>query len=128
MKYKKQILLILAVAVIILELLPFGAVLRFYSPEDGEMIRTYSYFSLTPYGYANFGPLITAVFSCILLALTVISFFVRKNGLNKAITAISASAFLTSLMPLMFGLSHFSAVGGVISALLLAEMCISLKK
>jgi hypothetical protein len=50
-------------AAVILELLPYGVVLRFGQP-DGEPIRqTFSYFSLIPYGYAAFSPLITAVMS-----------------------------------------------------------------
>ena len=81
MKKAKITSLVLIIAILILEILPYGAVCRFMGdPEAGIVIRyTYSYFDLTPFGYANFGPLFTAILSCILLLLIVLSLFIKVN-------------------------------------------------
>ena len=73
MKIRKLLLSFLAGIALIFELLPNGVVLRFMNPEGEPWVRTYSYFSLVPYGYANFGPLIAAVLTCVLIILIAIS-------------------------------------------------------
>lgn len=116
---KKQITsLALIIAVLILEIIPYGAVCRFMGdPKTGTVLRyTYSYFDLTPFGYANFGPFLTAVLSCILTILIVINS--NKIKLSKPIAIISTIAVATSLMPLFFGLSYYSVLGGLITLLL----------
>ena len=74
MKIRKLLLSFLAGIALIFELLPNGVVLRFMNPEGEPWVRTYSYFSLVPYGYANFGPLIAAVLTCVLIILTIVVF------------------------------------------------------
>ena len=64
---KNLLLSIFAFAILVLELLPNGVVLNFANPEGAPWRKTYSYFSLTPFGYANFGPFITSVLTCILI-------------------------------------------------------------
>ncbi len=120
MKIKKAGLLLLSASAIILELLPYGAVLNFGNPEGEPWRRTFSYFSLTPFGYANFGPFITALLTCVLLVLSVIFIFKYSKGLNTAIMNISGIAALVSLSPVLFGISYISAVGVVITVVLLA--------
>ncbi len=119
MKKTKIISLILIIAVLVLEILPYGAVCNFIGdPEANITIRhTYSYFDLTPYGYANFGPFLTAILSCILTILIVVS-SPDKVNLNKPIAIISAIAVITSLMPLLYGLNFYSFVGALITLLL----------
>ena len=56
MKIKKSLFVVLPLVALILELLPNGVVLNFANPDGEPWRRTYSYFSLTPFGYANFGP------------------------------------------------------------------------
>ena len=121
MKKTKIISLILIIAVLVLEILPYGAVCNFMGdPEANITIRnTYSYFDLTPYGYANFGPFLTAILSCIITVLIVILGSDKVN-LNKPIAIISAIAVITSLMPLLYGLSFYSFVGALITLLLSA--------
>ncbi len=113
----------LPAAAVVLETLPYGAVLNFFvQAEDGSfglMRQTYSYFSLTPFGYANFGPLITALLSCVLLLAGIIYLACGKG--RKAIKIISIIAVLASLAPLCFGLSYFSLPGVIISVLLALE-------
>ncbi len=117
---KRIISLFILLAVIILELLPYGAVLNF-APAPGETIRqTFSYFSLVPFGYANFGPFLTAILSCILIFLSLIHLLKGKG--KRAIFTASFIAFISSLLPLMFGFSYMTGIGIIISALLLANM------
>ncbi len=123
MKSRRLWLVLLPAAAVLLELLPYGAVLNFgVQAEDGSIEtiqRTYSYFSLTPFGYALFGPLLTAVLSCLLVALGVLYLW-RGKG-KAALKVLSVIAVLLSLSPLLYGVNYFSALGAVISALLLAE-------
>ena len=123
MKKLKTSLLVSVVVSIILEALPYGAVCNFATPE--KTIRTlFSYFDLTPFGYANFGPFLTACLSCVILLLSVLMFVSDKPVINKAATIISAMSVVTSLMPLMFGVSYFSVIGGIISALMIIQFVI----
>ena len=120
MRVKRIVLPILSASAIILELLPYGAVLNFANPDGEPWRQTFSYFSLTPFGYANFGPFITALLTCVLLILSVICIFKYSKGLNTAIMNISGIATLVSLSPLLFGISYVSAVGVAITVILLA--------
>ncbi len=105
MKRRKLWFVLLPAAAILLELLPYGAVLNFgVQAADGSIDtirRTYSYFSLTPFGYALFGPLLTAVLSCLLVALGVLYLW-RGRG-KSALKGLSIVAVLLSLSPLLNG-------------------------
>lgn len=72
-KVKSWLLLLLSLATIVLMLLPYGAVLEFgFMGESGQVEyarHTYSYFSLTPFEYADFGPLLSPVLTCVLAVL-----------------------------------------------------------
>ena len=128
MKKLKFAAIIICALIIILEILPFGAVLNFMndpaapSPYTRE---TYSYFCLTPFGYANFGPFLCAVLSVVLLVLHVVCTAVKaKKGAYSASIALNLFALLFSVTPiLMFGSGYFSAIGLVISALI-AILCL----
>ena len=120
MKMKKILLLFLPLVSLIFELLPYGAVLNFANPEGEPWRRTYFYFSLTPFGYGNFGPLITAILTCILLVLVVVYLFKSHKGLNIAIMNVSGFATATSLLPWMFGFSYITVIGVIVSMLLAA--------
>ena len=125
MKMKKKIItLALILSALVLEILPYGAVCNFANPEGEPFRKTYSYFSMIPYGYGDFGPLITAILTCVLLVIIVLSILLKKDW-SKSISIISAIATLTSLAPLMFGFSNFSLVGAMISACILATFVIS---
>lgn len=121
---KKMITLALLLSALILEILPYGAVCNFANPEGESWRKTYSYFSMIPYGYGDFGPLITAILTCVLLVIIILSILLKKDW-SKSISIISAIATLTSLAPLMFGISSFSLVGAMISACILATFVIS---
>lgn len=121
---KKMITLAILLSALVLEILPYGAVCNFWNPEGEPWRKTYSYFSMIPYGYGDFGPLITAILTCILLVIIVLSILLKKDW-SRSISIISAIATLTSLAPLMFGFSNFSIVGAMISACILATFVIS---
>lgn len=116
---KKIRLLILPIVTIILQILPCGAVLVF-APSPTERVReTFSYFNLTPFGYANFAPFITALLTCIILLLALIS--IKLEKMRKAVFWLSLAAAIISLLPLVFGIDYYSVVGGIITITLAIE-------
>lgn len=117
-KPKKMLLLLLPAVALVLEIIPNGVVLNFANPEGNPWRQTYSYFDLTPFGYANFGPLITAILTCVLLVLAVICLFKPQKGLNTAILTVAGFATAASLMPLMFGFDYITVSGVIITILL----------
>ena len=119
LKIQKALLAVLPAAAIVLELLPYGAVLHFANGFAGTIRETFSYFSFIPFGYANFGPLCTAVLSCLLLGLAAVYLLSGKG--RPILRIVSVAAFAVSLTPLLLGLSSFSVCGGAISVLLGAE-------
>lgn len=125
---KRIFLLILTILTLILEIIPYGAVCIFQADGGKRIIQTFSYFDLIPFGYANFGPILTAMLTCVLLVLTFIYALKCSKRLNTAITTISAVATATSLLPLLYGIEFYSIVATVITALLAATFGCSLIK
>ena len=110
---RKLIMLFTSLIALVLEILPYGAVCNFANPEGEPWRRTYSYFDLTPFGYANFAPLIVALLTCVLIILIVVS-LISKKQMKMPILAISAIATVLSLAPLLYGIRFFSVVGAFI--------------
>lgn len=125
---KKLITLCLLLCTLVFEILPYGAVCNFATPEGPPHRATYSYFSMIPYGYAHFSPLLTAILTCVLLLIVLISIIFKKaNGKKTAILAGIAS--LISLCPMLYGLDDYSIVGALISlCLIAATVVVSLPK
>ena len=121
MKAKRLSCLLLPVLTVVLELLPYGAVCNFANPEGEPFRRTYAYFDLTPFGYANFSPLLTALLTCVMLALLVVFLFTGKAKLARVATLMTLTAAALSLCPLLLGIRYYSVVGGLITVTLLAE-------
>ncbi len=120
MKKYKLISLVGCILLIFLEALPVGAVLNF-AESGGEAVRsTFSYFSLVPYGYANFGPFLTAVLTVVLALITLISLFSNKGWLCTARIFLSVAAVITSLLPLMLGTDYFTLTAVIITLILSA--------
>jgi len=119
---KRLFYLILPIITLILEILPYGAVCNFANPEGEPWRKTFSYFDLTPFGYANFAPLLTAIITCLILVLIVV--YCIKGNVRTAIKAknILFVAIVMSLGPLVFGITYFSMVGGLITLSLVAEL------
>lgn len=122
---KRLIYIILPVITLILEILPYGAVLNFARPsEDGEIgyfRETYSYFDLMPYGYGNFFPLITAILTCVVLVLLGIYCLVGKKQFITITKGIACFATVCSCFPVLMGIKYFSLVGILISLSLAVE-------
>ena len=114
---KKLIMLFTTLIALVLEILPYGAVCNFANPEGEPWRRTYSYFDLTPFGYANFAPFIVALLTCVLIILIVVS-LVSKKEIKAPILAVSAIATVLSLAPLLYGIRFFSVVGAFITVAL----------
>ena len=91
---KKIRLLILPIITIVLEILPYGAVLVFATSPTDRVRETFSYFSLTPFGYANFAPFITAMLTCVVLLLALIS--IKQKKVCKALFIVSLVATVIS--------------------------------
>lgn len=123
MKKYKITLLISIIVSIVLEALPYGAVCNFATPEE-TIRQTFSYFDLTPFGYANFGPFLTACLTCILLLLVVLLIAKDSGKIKSVASVVSGISVVTSFMPLMFGMSFYSVVGGMISAMMIIQFII----
>ena len=122
MKNKRFLYLLLPVVTLSLEMLPYGAVCNFANPEGKSWRRTYSYFSLTPFCYANFAPLLTAIVTCAVLVLLLTYCFTDRHRVVGAVKALLCVGAILSLCPLLLGVSFYSLVGGLISASLIAEL------
>ena len=114
---KKLIMLCTTLIALVLELLPYGAVCNFANPEGDPWRRTYSYFDLTPFGYANFAPFIVALLTCALTVMIVVS-LVSKKPIRTPILTVSAIATVLSLAPVLDGISFVSLVAAFISGAL----------
>lgn len=136
---KRFLYLILPIITLILEILPYGAVCNFMRPPSevnpdapvGHFRELYSYFDLTPFGYANFAPLLTAVLTCAILVMLLIYLFTGKQGIASATKVMVGIGVLLSLCPLLFGISFFSVVGALITVSLVAQfvfMQLTIKK
>ncbi len=118
-------IVLLPIAALILETLPFGAVCVF-APSPTERVRqTFSYFSLTPFGYANFAPFLTALATCVMLLLAILALVKKSGKIVRTLFAVSVIAALLSLAPLLFGVEFYSVCGGFITAALVLEAVLS---
>ena len=124
------VLLAITVMILILEIIPYGAVLEFahMTPELtlGYYEEHFSYFDPMVYGHGHFGPLITAVLTCMLAVITVIAVFFENRAVRIALRVVSVLTLLCSLSPMLTGC--YSPVGMAISILMSVTCIISLKK
>ena len=125
---KKLLYLILPVCTLFLELIPYGAVCNFARPAtDGSIGRfrvLYSYFDLTPFGYANFSPLITGVITCLALLFLAIYCLSGNEKWMRLTRNTLLVCTIVSVGPLTLGIDFFSLVGALITATLIAELLI----
>lgn len=121
---RRLLYLILPIITLILEVLPYGAVCNFARPEQEPWRKTFSYFDLTPFGYANFAPLLTAITTCAILGLLVVYLFTEKQRMIMVARGLLCIGTVLSLCPLLYGISFFSIVGALISISLIAEFVI----
>ena len=119
---KRMLYLILPIVTLILEILPYGAVCNFANPEGESWRRTFSYFDLIPFGYANIAPLLTSITTCAILILLLVYLFTDKRCMISGTKALLCVAIILSLCPLLYGINFFSVVGALITVSLIAEL------
>ncbi|MBQ8164026.1 MAG: hypothetical protein IJZ93_06670 [Clostridia bacterium] len=122
-KYRFSVCIFPLIA-LVLEMLPYGAVLRFANPEAEAIRRTFSYFDPTPFGYANFAPFLTALCSVGAITLCIIACIRHKRNLYKVTVVLCAITLVLSLCPLMIGVKFFSVIGALISVSWALATCI----
>lgn len=130
MKRLKIFCILILVIIIVLEVLPFGAVLNFADPssEKGYIRATYSYFDLTPFGYANFSPFLCACLSVVLLIYHLIALFLKAKGKSYSVSCVLATvSLLLSITPLMYGLLYYSVIGVTITVFVFILLVLSVK-
>ena len=120
---KKRILyLLLPVITLILEILPYGAVCNFANHEGDPWRRTYSYFTLTPFGYANFSPFLTAILTCLIVVFVLVFCITGSARTANTVKFILCAAVLLSLGSLAYGIAYYTFVAGLITLSLGAEL------
>lgn len=113
---KKRLLCIVFPAIaLILEILPFGAVCNFAVSPEKIQRKTFSYFSLIPYGYANFTPFITAMITCVVIVLLLVYCFRGKHSIAKASKVLTGVGAVVSFGQFFLGLNYISIVSVLIS-------------
>ncbi|HEX2938249.1 MAG TPA: hypothetical protein VHO66_04945 [Ruminiclostridium sp.] len=105
-----------------LEMLPDAVMLPFASGPNKWVTKTFSYFSLTPFGYAEYFPLLTGALTFTVIVFSAI-LLLKKNRdskLRKTAFLCSIIAFILSAIPLFkYGTVYFSILNYTISALML---------
>ncbi len=119
---KRLLYLFLPLVTLILEILPYGAVCNFANPEGKPWRMTFSYFDLTPFGYANFAPFLTAIITCAILGLLLLYLFTEKTKTIVAAKVLLCVGVVLSLCPLLLGIHYFSIVGALITVSMIAEL------
>lgn len=124
-KLGKVLTVLLPVVALFLESLPYGAVLIFKDFPDRTIRTTYSYFSPTPWGYANFPPGITALLTCVLLMAAILAAAKDSRKALLRVFGISLAAAAISPMQLLYTINNFSVTGCLITVTLAAECVLS---
>ena len=100
---KKNILaLCTTIFALILEMTPYGAVLYFGMPDRDPVRKTFSYFSLVPYGYAVFFPLLTAILTVLLFVFLLLAIVKKSKKLENTAFYLSFVGAIFSFLPLFF--------------------------
>ena len=106
-------------AALVLEILPVGAVLIF-APAPGERVtESFSFFSLTPFGYANFFPLLAGVSTAASALILAVGLIRRRRRSTPAFVFSVIAAVFAALPAVVFGTEYMNAASWAIFALLL---------
>ena len=116
MKKNFFILLVLTFLTVIFEILPFGVRLYFAHPDGDPILETFSYWSITPYGYGTLSQFPASILTIAIFILAAVGFFTEKRTLLLVYAIVSAVAALLSFVPYFDG--SFTWVSFFISILL----------
>ena len=111
-------------AAVIVEALPFSAVLKFGTP-SAEATKTEVYSSFDPlvFGNGNVAPMICSVLSVLLLVISVAAVIAKKRALGEIGVILSALTFVESLAPVFTG--HMTVWTVVIAVFLVCSAVVS---
>lgn len=109
-------------AALALEIFGKGAVLIFADGPASRIVKNFSYFSLAPFGYANFWPFLTGLLT-VGAAAVLSAALCKKGGAPKAQNAafaLTVFAFTFSLLPLVFfGVEYMNTASYAVSGALI---------
>lgn len=109
-------LLALALA-LLLEALPCGVTMRFAAGPGDYLLKTFSFFDLTPLGYGDPAPMAAGILTAAALVLVLAGRLKGSAGLRKAALALTVLACLSAILQLvLFG--QMNLMGAAVAALL----------
>ncbi len=115
-RWKRWFLPLLPAAVLALGALPNSVVMYFARYQGDRYEQFYSFYSLMPLGYGNWGPMLTMALSAVLLVACLWN-AVKPSRPRERLTALLAFvALLASLLNLLF--HEMTPIGWIISLLL----------
>lgn len=116
-------ILLSQVMALVFEMFPDALMLPFASGPNHWVTKTFSYFSLTPFGYAEFSPVLTGVLTIIIIALSAINLIQARKAalkLQNADFICAIIAFVFSILHLLkYGAAYMTFPSYAISALIL---------
>ncbi len=122
-RWKGWLLPLLPVAVLALGALPNSVSMRFANYQGEPYVRFYSFYSLMPLGYGNWGPMLTMALSSVLLAVCIWNAIKPSRPRLKLTALLALIALLASLLNLLF--QEMTPIGWIISLLLALLMGLS---
>ena len=129
MKLKRILAFLSATVALILECLPYGAVLKFAVDEGKTERKFFSFFDLTVYGNGNFFPFLTGILT-VLLVLSIGMYWVKKSEkAQKSAFLLAFCGTVFSLFPaFLYGLDYLSPVSGIVTGCLLISTLLLFQK
>ena len=121
MKTRRNLLSIAALfalaLALLLEALPGGVTMRFAAGPGDYLLKTFSFFDLTPLGYGDLAPMAAGVLTAAALILALARLLSGRAGLRKAALILTVLACLSAILQLvLFG--QMNLMGAAVAALL----------
>ena len=108
-------------AAIVFELFPNGVILWWGNPDGVPTKTLHSYFDPTPYGVAQFSPLITAGLTVIAAILTIIALIIgnKHSKFRNTLFIFLTVTAVISMCPVLYGFRYVTSIGVCITAFLI---------
>lgn len=117
--------LVLAVAMLVIEALPFSVRLYFSNGTE-QFLEEYSYFNVRLFGFAVFFTFPIAILTCGMVATGILSLFLRKDALRVLVCVLSLLNAIASVLSLVFSYAAVSATGISVSMVAVGTFIMSL--